>query len=64
MADGRQASGPEPGHDVGQLLEGRSARQQGVEGGIAQQVERERQPIGRRPARAAGRRDDTDLAGP
>ena len=37
---------------------------QRVEGGVAQQVEGERQPVGRRASAATGRRDRADLAGP
>ena len=57
VAERRQAPVGQPGHHVGQLVEARLAGEQRVEGGVAQQVERERQPVGRRAARRAGRGD-------
>ena len=53
----------EPGHHVGQLGERRLAGEQRVEGRVAQQVQRQRQPLGQRPvARRAGA-TGADLAG-
>ena len=49
-------------HHAGQLVEARLAGHEHVERGVAQQVERERQPVRRRAAPAAGRGDRPDLA--
>src|SRR6185312_6258839 len=57
------ASVGDPGHGFGQVGERRAARQQRVEGRIAQQVKGEREPIGRRAVGAPGRCDPSDLAG-
>ena len=50
-------------HHAGQLAEARLAGHDRVERGIAQQIEREDQPVGRRAPRAAGRGHRPDLAG-
>src|SRR4051812_41648135 len=63
VAERREAPGRETRHDAGQLLEPRLAGDEHVERGIAQQVERERQPVGHRAPRAPGRRDRPHLAG-
>src|SRR3954470_22954861 len=63
VAEGRQAARGQARHDAGQLLEARLAGDQHVERGIAEQVERERQPVGHRGRRARGRRDRPRLAG-
>src|SRR5450759_4069977 len=63
VAERRQASARQPGHDVRQLLETGCAGDQRVEGGIAQQVQGERQPLGSGATPAAGRGYDADLAG-
>ena len=47
----------------GQFVEARLARDEHVEGRVAQQVERERQAVGGRAPRAAGGRHRADLAG-
>ena len=52
-----------PGHHVGKLAEAGLPGDERVEGRVAQQVERERQPVGRRAAPAAGRGERADLAG-
>src|SRR5689334_8099021 len=49
-------------HDAGQLGERRLARDERVERRIAQQAERQRQPVGGRPAPGARRRQRADLA--
>ena len=54
VAERRQAPGGQPGHHVGQLVEAGLPGEQRVEGRVAQQVEREREPVGRRPARRGG----------
>ena len=59
----RQVAAREPGHHLGQCLEGGLAGQQGVEGRVPEQVEGEREPVGRRPAPASCRGDRADLAG-
>src|SRR4051812_30106175 len=63
VAERRQASGGQALHDLRQLLEARLAGDEHVEGGVAQQVEREGQAVGGRAARAAGRGHRPDLAG-
>ncbi len=63
MAERRQAPRGQPGHHVGQLAEPGLPGDERVEGRVAQQVERECQPVGRRAAPAAGRGDRADLAG-
>ena len=55
VAERRQAPGGQPGHHVGQLAEAGLPGDERVEGGVAQQLERECQPVGRRAAPAAGR---------
>src|SRR5579864_7441519 len=62
VAHGRQAPRGQPGHHLRQRVEVRLAREQRVEGRIAQQLERERHAGGRRAARRTCRRDDADLA--
>src|SRR6478736_4068951 len=61
-AERRQAPGGQPRHDVGQLVEARLTGEERVEGGVTQQFERERQPVGRRAAPGAGRGHGADLA--
>src|ERR1700761_1012480 len=63
VAERRQAPVGEPGHQVGQLAEVGPPGQQGVEGGVAQQLQRERQPLGARPGPGAGGGEGADLAG-
>src|SRR5690349_22903567 len=63
VAERRQASCGQPGHDVGQLRERRGAAEQGVEGRVAQQLQGQREPIGRGAAPAARGGDGADLAG-
>ena len=62
MTHGRQAPRGQPGHHLGQLVEVRLPGEERVEGGVAQQLEGERQTIGERPARGAGRGEGPDLA--
>src|SRR3954471_8466920 len=50
VAERREAPRGEARHDVGQLVEARLAGEEHVEGGVAQQVDREGEPVGRRPA--------------
>src|SRR3954465_11936456 len=57
VAERRQASGGQIGHDAGQLFEARLAGDDRVEGRVAQEVEREGQAVGRRAAAAPGRGD-------
>src|SRR4051794_31060287 len=63
VAERGQAPRGQPRHDAGQLVEARLAGDDHVEGGVAQQVEREGQAVGRRAAAAPGRGDRPDLAG-
>src|SRR3954466_4191648 len=63
VAERREAPRGEARHDGGQLVEARLAGHEHVERRVAQQVERERQAVGRRAPRAACRRDRSDLAG-
>src|SRR3954462_14117376 len=63
VTERRQAPGGQARHDAGQLGEARLAGDEHVEGGVAQQVERYRQPVGGGAARAPGRGDRPDLAG-
>src|SRR3954466_14753055 len=63
VTERRQAARGEPSHHVGKLAEGRLPGDERVEGGVAQQVEGERQPVGRRAAGAPGRGERADLAG-
>src|SRR6185437_7440765 len=63
VAERRKAPRGETLHDAGQLVEPRLARDEHVERRVAQQVEREREPVGRRAARAARRGHRPDLAG-
>ena len=62
MAERRQAARGEARHHGGQLVEARLARDQHVEGRVAQELERQGEPVGRRAARAPGRGDRPDLA--
>src|SRR5690349_120871 len=50
VTEGRKATVRKPRQHLGQLAEIRPARDQRLEGGIAQQVERERQPLRIAPA--------------
>src|SRR5215211_3920465 len=52
VAERRQAPRGQARHDPGQFLEARLARDDHIEGGVAQQIEREGQPVGRRAAHA------------
>src|SRR5215208_7327621 len=63
VAERGQAPRGQALHDAGQRVEGRLARHEHVEGGVAQELERERQPVGGGAPRAAGGRDGPDLAG-
>src|SRR5215210_2811307 len=63
VAERRQAPRGQARHDAGQLGEARLAGDDHIEGGVAQQVEREGQPVRRRAARAPGRGHRPDLAG-
>src|SRR3954447_24656759 len=63
VAEGRQAPRGQARHDPGELVEARFARDDHVEGGVAQEVEREGQAVGRRAAPGPGRGDRPDLAG-
>src|SRR5215210_1233107 len=63
VAERRQAPRGQARHDAGQLLEARLAGDEHVERGVAQQVEREGEPVPRRAARAPGRGHRPDLAG-
>src|SRR4051794_41066590 len=62
VAERRQAPRGEALHDAGQFVEARLAGDDRVEGAVAQQLQRERQPVARRAPRAAGRRHGPDLA--
>src|SRR6476620_3505384 len=62
VAQSRQAPARQAGHDLGQVIEARRAREEHVERRVPQQVERERHPIGRRTASSTGRSDGADLA--
>src|SRR3954453_4645381 len=62
VAERREASGSQALHHAGQLVEARFARDERVERGVAQQLEREGQPVGGRAARAPGRGHRADLA--
>jgi hypothetical protein len=55
VAERGQGSSGQARHDGGEFLEARLAGHQDIEGGVAQQIERESQAVGRRAARAAGR---------
>src|SRR3954470_4849698 len=63
VAERRQASRGQTRHDAGQLVEARLAGDEHIEGGVAQQVEREGQPVGRHAARAPSRGHRPDLTG-
>ena len=62
MAQRGQVAAGEPGQHLRQVVEGRLAGDQRVEGGVGEQVEGEREPVGEGPARAAGRGDRAHLA--
>src|SRR5689334_21409612 len=62
VAERRQAPGGQALHDAGQLVETRLARDEDVERRVAQQLERQGEPVAGRPARAAGGRHRPDLA--
>src|SRR4051812_16134925 len=63
VAERREAPRGQALHHAGQLVEARLAGHEHVERGVAQQVEREGQPVGRRAPPAAGRRHRPDLTG-
>src|SRR3954451_5714175 len=63
VAERRQPARGQARHDPGQLVEARLAGDEHVERRVAQQVEREGEPVGRRAARAPGRGHRPDLAG-
>src|SRR3954470_14205759 len=63
VAERGQASGGQALHDGRQLVEARLAGDERVERRVAQQVEREGQPVGGRAARAPSRRHRPHLAG-
>src|SRR3954466_5524673 len=62
VAERRQAARGQARHDAGQLVEARLAGDEHVEGGVAQEVDREGQPVRRRAPRRACRGDRPDLA--
>src|SRR3954469_8293980 len=49
VAQGGQPALRQPRHDVGEIVEARCTGEQRVEGRVAQQVERERQPVAGAP---------------
>src|SRR5690348_6204498 len=61
VAERGQAPGGQPCHHHGQLVEPRLAGEERVERRVAQQVERDRQAVGRRASRRPRRRDGADL---
>src|SRR3954469_17909287 len=63
VAERPQTARGQARHDVGQLVEARLSGHEHVEGRVAQEVERERHPVGRRAPRAPCRRHRADLAG-
>src|SRR3954471_19464635 len=62
VAERGEAPRSQPRHDARQLVEARLAGDEHVEGGVAQQLEREGEPVGRRAARAPSRGHGPDLA--
>ena len=55
VAERGETARGQPGHHVGQLTEKRLPSEQRVEGGVAQELERELQPVSRRATAGAGR---------
>src|SRR4051812_7660714 len=64
VAERGQAPLGEPGHHARQLLEARLARDERVEGRVAQELQREREPVLRRAPPGTRRREGPDLARP
>src|SRR3712207_5702380 len=64
VAEGGRPAVGERGHHLGQVVERRRPGEERVEGGVPQQVERQRQPVPVRPGAPAEGGDGAHLAGP